>query len=64
VVHNGTKYTFKRGVPRRVPKCVVDILADAKIKGATRVINPATGNPETFVYDQNRFQYNARPLPA
>lgn len=63
VIHNGTKYTLKRGVATRVPLCVVRVLEDAKIEGVTTVVNPATGNPERFVQEMHRFPFSARPLP-
>jgi len=62
VVHNGDTYWFKRGVPQRVPKFVYDILNEARVQGTTRVVNPETGNPETFTYDMHRHQFSARPL--
>lgn len=63
VIHNGNKYTLKRGVATRVPLCVVRVLDDAKVQGVTTVVNPVTGNPERFAQDMHRFPYSARPLP-
>ena len=61
VAVNGHDYRIPRGVPFRVPRNIIDVLAGTKITGMQRVPD-ALGNVQEVPILESRFHFQARPI--
>jgi hypothetical protein len=61
VAVNGNEFRIPRGVPFRVPRNIIEVLAGTKIKGMQKVPD-ALGNVQEVPILESRFHFQARPI--